>query len=477
MIFKIKIVLVYIVLSGLTYSASAQNIFSWEKWLGDTNTYESGHSVKQFPDGSIYILGHGADTLNNALTTLTKLDSLGNVLWLKRYGNVLGNPIGAEHLIITKDNKLVTVGVIYQQNGDSDYLLSKLDTSGVIIWQNLKGNTHRTEFLMNVEQTADFGYIACGYISQLDLLGNDIFVVKYNVLGDVEWTKQYGGTLNDVGNAVHQSADGNYVIAGETKQTNIDNYLIKLDASGTKIWDLVIGDNNENGNLGFIINTDGDFILVGESTTVANPYFDIYLVKVSAAGLLLWTKYIGGQGTDAGFSIVQNSTKEYIITGYSNSYDNTKQIKVMVCKTDSLGNEIYTNYYGGDNINIGYEIIPSTTGGCLIVGFSLIANDNQTYLLKINEDAVTSIEGYENVAPQTITLSPNPSSKELYIGTDSFIYSYTIYDAQGNKICEGSKVNSTKKLEIDISSFSEGLYFINIYSETGLSVGKFVKVN
>ena len=250
-----------------------------------------------------------------------------------------------------------------------------------------------------------------------------------------------------------------------------------MDASGTKIWDLVIGDNNENGNLGFIINTDGDFILVGESTTVANPYFDIYLVKVSAAGLLLWTKYIGGQGTDAGFSIVQNSTKEYIITGYSNSYDNTKQIKVMVCKTDSLGNEIYTNYYGGDNINIGYEIIPSTTGGCLIVGFSLIANDNQTYLLKINEDAVTSIEGYENVAPQTITLSPNPSSKELYIGTDSFIYSYTIYDAQGNKICEGSKVNSTKKLEIDISSFSEGLYFINIYSETGLSVGKFVKVN
>ena len=201
------------------------------------------------------------------------------------------------------------------------------------------------------------------------------------------------------------------------------------------------------------------------------------MVKVSAAGLLLWTKYIGGQGTDAGFSIVQNSTKEYIITGYSNSYDNTKQIKVMVCKTDSLGNEIYTNYYGADNINIGYEIIPSTTGGCLIVGFSLIANDNQTYLLKINDDAVTSVERYENAANQTLTISPNPSSKELNIGSDSFIYSYTIFNAQGNKISEDSKATSLKKIEIDISSFSEGLYFINVYSEKGLSVGKFIKVN
>jgi hypothetical protein len=458
--------------TSICANMSAQNISRWEKWFGDTTRYESAHSLKQFPDGSIYVLGHAADSANNPLVSLSKLDSTGTLLWVKKFGNSTGNPIGGEHLIITKDNKLVTIGALYQGN-DIDELLTKLDTSGNILWQNLHGDVHKIEYPTYVEQTTDFGYIACGYTSQANLAGNDILVLKYAANGDLEWWKEFGGNSNDVGNMIHQTADGGYVLSGDTQQATLDNYVLKLDASGTKSWDLVVGDGNANGNLGLLVNTEGNYILVGESTTVADPDFDIYMVKVSATGNLLWAKYIGDSGADAGFSVVENASKEYIITGYSNSYDSSKPIRILVCKTDSLGNARSMNYLGSAEVNIGYEIIPSVTGGCLIAGFSLVNGNDQGYVANINEAAITSIpKGSKTNA--SFDVFPNPVTDNLQI-TGSPINTYSIFDASGNVVMENKKNKAVT--EINISGLPDGVYLIRVDAAEKTCTRKFIKTS
>lgn len=91
------------------------------------------------------------------------------------------------------------------------------------------------------------------------------------------------------------------------------------------------------------------------------------------------------------------------------------------------------------------------------------------YALKFKRN--NNLGSAEFIEPKT-TIYPNPVSNTLFISSEnSVIDSVTIYSLTGKKVFEDSKgLNS-----IDVSNLSKGMYFMEIFSEAGKTMKKFIK--
>jgi len=90
-----------------------------------------------------------------------------------------------------------------------------------------------------VQQTPDGGYIVVGYIDSFGAGDYDIFLIKTDANGNIQWAKTYGGTNDDGAYSVQQTSDGGYIVAGYTYSFgagSADLFLIKTNANGNIQW-------------------------------------------------------------------------------------------------------------------------------------------------------------------------------------------------------------------------------------------------
>ena len=207
----------------------------WSKTFGVTNRDE-GYSVQQTSDGGYIVTGWRT---NDGLY-LIKTDGNGNELWSYTYGGYgygKGNSVQQ-----TNDGGYIVTG----KNADLSIPLIKLNSNGLISWQtsfnflnvnDTHGNTHGSE----VEQTNDGGYIVIGQTGALQgsippLYDScDIYIVKFDILGNEEWYKAYNLSPFDKGNSVKQTTDGGFILCGWGSfygQIQRDIILIKTDDQG-----------------------------------------------------------------------------------------------------------------------------------------------------------------------------------------------------------------------------------------------------
>ncbi len=135
--------------------------------------------------------------------------------------------------------------------------------------------------------------------------------------------KAIGGKNDDRGVSLIQTSDGGYAITGSTKSFGAggyDVYVVKLDAKGNLQWTKTIGGpDREEGN-SLIQTSDGGYAIAGYTTSFGAGGYDVYVVKLDAKGNLQWTKTIGGPGTEEGRSLIQTSDGGYAIAGSTTSF-------------------------------------------------------------------------------------------------------------------------------------------------------------
>jgi hypothetical protein len=208
------------------------------------------------------------------------------------------------------------------------------ETPPGIAWERMLGGTARDE-AHSVQQTADGGYVLLG-CSMSSASGNvtdttnggsyngDFWLVKTNAAGTVQWQNLLGGSREEDGHSVQQTADGGYIAFGSTNSgmtgdvsdtnrgSNFNDYwLVKLNPAGAKQWDRVLGGPGPDDGRCVQQTLDGGYILVGDSSSntggdvndTRHGDEDIWVVKVNATGVIQWQNLIGGSSTDRGYSV------------------------------------------------------------------------------------------------------------------------------------------------------------------------------
>jgi hypothetical protein len=291
--------------------------------------------------------------------------------------------------------------------------------------------------------------------------------MKTGALGDSVWAVMVGGVDNDYSDAVHELADGTFLVTGDTRSQGFGGYdveLTRLDANGSPLWDFPYGDQFQNGCQGVFLNSSGKYISFGETVIFNNSPFDFYLEQIDTSGGSNWRQTFGGANADAIFSIVEMPDKGYLFTGYSNSY-NTGPLNLAVGKTDSLASLQWVRVYGGPGIDIGYEVIHAVDGGVLVAGSTIDSTDfdGQYYLLHLDDAGLMS--GIAPVLPVSagITLFPNPCSGtfRLQSKVDLAGALLRVYTAQGKLVYEQRLIAKNDEIELGENT-APGIYFAEV---------------
>jgi hypothetical protein len=511
----------YILLSELAFS-QALNI-EWQKCLGGTWN-ETAYSVTQTPDGGYISVGttysiDGDITLNHGSMDLwvQKVNSSGILQWQKCYG-------GSQDefgfcIITTSDGGYLISGATCSFDGDVignhtssagywDAWLIKISSTGTIQWQKCYGGTG-SEYANSVIQTTDGGYIFTGscQLNNGDVTGNhgneDIWCVKVNSSGVLQWQKSFGGSGDERGCQIKATSGGGFIICGWTvsfngdvigNHGNKDAWILKLTSTGTLQWQKCFGGSNVETADGISLTTDGGYIFVGQSNssngdvTLNNGNQDVWAVKISNTGVLQWEKSYGGTNTDYANKILQTTDGGYILSANTNSNNinvtglHQSGFDVWLLKINSIGTLIWQKCYGSYSNDYVYDIQITTDGGLILAGNAKTNTGDvsgyhgglsDTWLVKLSEN--NSTNSVTEALKDKFYISPNPITSTFTInGIESIdnIISINLTDINGKIV---------KKMELDMLTFNiqeinSGVYLLVINTRVSTETKRIIKL-
>ena len=294
----------------------------------------------------------------------------------------------------TADGGYVMVGVTYSYGaGQSDVYLVKTDALGNMEWQQALGGSDY-DCGHAVQQTTDGGYIVIGDTNSYGAGQSDAYLVKADALGNMEWQQTFGGSDYDCGHAVQQTADGGYIVTGETHSYGAgqsDVYLIKTDALGNMEWQQTFGGSDYDGAFHVRQTTDGGYIIGGATNSYGAGLCDFYMVKTDALGNMEWQQTFGGSDWDDGLTAEQTADGGYVMVGETYSYGEGGG-DVYLVKTDALGNMEWGQTFGDSDWDVAFSGQQTTDGGYIMAGltYSYGAGQSDAYLVKA--DALGNME-------------------------------------------------------------------------------------
>lgn len=175
---------------------------------------------------------------------------------------------------------------------------------------------------------------------------SDLILIKFNSLGEREWSKTYGGSEDDRGHSLVQLTDGSYALLGYSMSADIDatenegqhdNWVIRVDATGTILWERSFGFSGHDHAYNIIATKDGGLLFNGfldvtssegqgasskaQMNSARHGVGEFWVHKIDLEGNIEWRYYFGGTNNDRSYDAVETSQGNYIVVGTSESND------------------------------------------------------------------------------------------------------------------------------------------------------------
>lgn len=383
-------------------------MISWQKSFGGS-LYDKAQSVIELENGDLVIAGNSQSN-NNDLNFnygmfdwwIVKLNKNGNLIWKKTLGGTLEDYV--RQIIKTPDGGFLCIGETQSNNGDVtgyigsiDFWVVKIDPSGNIIWQKCYGGTG-----------IDRGYASCttndgnfliagitesGYPHIENNKGiSDYLVIKIDPNGNTIWQKTYGGSNVDDCTGIKKTADGGFVLCGNSRSSDgevglnkgeLDVWVLKIDENGIIQWQITLGGSKSDFANTIIEDKNGNFLIAGEtysfdydavenhSNEISRDYF---IIKLNNQGQKIWVRCYGGSDNDYARGIIETNSDEYVIIGESYSNDGQAPYKkgsadfwLIKIKPEN-GDLIWQKKYGSDGHDEPNDLILSRDNDFITVG-------------------------------------------------------------------------------------------------------------
>jgi hypothetical protein len=264
------------------------------------------------------------------------------------------------------------------------------------------GNSVVTDATGNVYVTGNFSSpaIIFGTYTLTNVNNNDVFLVKYDPLGNVLWARSGGGIYDDIGWGVAADANGNVIITGSFFSPTIvfdtytltsagggDIFVIKYDQTGNIIWAKNEGGTSNDNGFGIAIDASNNIIITGAfkstplisgtSTLTCSGADDLFVIKYNAAGNTIWAESAAGTGNDQGNGVAVDVSGNIFVTGffYSSSFaiqnytlTSAGSNDFFVIKYNAAGSALWTKAGGGAFNDFGYAVACDVSGNVIVTG-------------------------------------------------------------------------------------------------------------
>ncbi|RJP79235.1 MAG: hypothetical protein C4524_05585 [Candidatus Zixiibacteriota bacterium] len=350
--------------------AGAQSLagITWECGFGGSGT-EQGCAIQVTADGG-YIIGGWTDSFGagGADACLVKLDRSGVLVWQAAFGGPLDDY--GQSVQQTQDGGYILGG--YTQSygtGDYDMYMIKTDASGNCVWQKTFGGSDY-DVCRSVQQTRDGGYILGGDSRSFGF-DCDMYLVKTDSRGELEWQAASGDPENDYCLTVQQTPDGGYLQGGDcevwtgTRRYDWDMCLRKTDDQGRLEWRKTYGGPFNDGCRAVQMTRDGGWILAGDSSPGPGCAFDAFLVKVDSRGQRQWQRTYGSPEWDEAHAVIQTQDGGYLLAGCSEWFGD---FDAYLVKTDPAGRPLGESLVGGPDHECAYALLEPVPGAWLVAG-------------------------------------------------------------------------------------------------------------
>lgn len=418
----------YTVLGSLYYGTDLGFLMINVSTSGDTLKtvrYDgSGTSFFTGEDGKIIVTG-----AKEGKMLMMKLDVDFNPIWVNFPAMSYAAGTSACKL---NDNGYCFVGKFSLHQYWYKYLyVVKTDDDSHIIWERYYGGAGDDPDAQSVTETPDGGMLICGSFKMKNDGSVNLGMMKISASGDSLWMKNYCRTDQSRGYVILPVNPDGYFLAGTDQPDSgpIELYLVRIDEGGDTLWTRHYPGIKDVQALGAARTSDGGYVVAAtrEIDTVNGP--DLFLIRFNEHGDTLWTRPIGGPGTQSGRSVQETADGGFIVTGYGKR-DDMSGSAIYLIKTDSLGN--YT---------------PNSI-------------DNKTVILP------------------DIRIFPNPSNGIFRILVSGHADKIEVSDMRGNTIKSlVYKPECEAGYTLNLEMMPAGIYLLRVYSQEGISVNKIIKIH
>jgi hypothetical protein len=244
-------------------------------------------------------------------------------------------------------------------------------------------------------------------------------VIAFANTAQTAFFKSYGGDGNDYGENIIYCLDSGFIAIGGTESYGnglMDLYLIKTDSIGNVEWHKTFGGPNIDFGKSIVQTSDSGFIACGYSNSW-NMNYDILIIKVDKNGNHEWTKNYGGDDWDFGHCIIESNTNpnELFIVGQTYSYGEGDG-DAFLFKINQQGDSLSMKTFGGSQKDSYSSLIEDHTGNIYCVGAHTVNNEEKLWISKINANMDTIWNYHSDTTSSTGKSITKIGNKLIYCG-------------------------------------------------------------
>ena len=363
-------------------------------WILGIKTYgtedvEVAHWVIQTSDNGFAVGGYTKDVTAEEYDRdflLVKTDANGKMEWNRTYELMRYDMIGG--FVETSDGGFAIAGE------SSRVWLMKTDETGKITWKQTYGSGDVGGRPYSIIETPDGKFVIAGSTWTVGEGGTNVWLVKTDQSGNMEWNQTYSTDGGDRANSVIVTSDGGFALAGTGWSTNSSSYdfwLIKTDETGRAQWNRTYNyKKNYWSDANFVFETDKQgFVVAGiVRFPMPLPFSHFWVIKTDAYGNVKWTKTYAEKEHEKINAITATSDGGYTMAGYWGTEDSEN---FMLMKIDSAGNVKWKKINGGPETDVAYSVIETSDGCYAIAGKTQSFGNGETDFMIIKSDEMGNI--------------------------------------------------------------------------------------
>jgi hypothetical protein len=363
----------------------------FQRLLGTRNN-DSFSSIIPLTSGDCIVTGTTVRTGNSSDIYITRIDTSGNVIWENTYGGI-GNEDNSVSCINSNGNIVIAASSLSYNGGrDLDIFLFEIDTNGVVIWSRNYGkgtNTSRLDEIPRKVTLSPTGLIVCATIGTPGSNSPDVLALEVSNNGrTINWQNQIGITtgFGDIPSSIIPNQSGGYIMVGGSfsSQTSYDQVIWRLNGNGSLRSSIAYGSANNENAQDIRQLSNGDIIVMGNFRNLSGNGLEFSLSSIRPNNTFNWIRTYGDNNNrdERAYGFVQ-TRNGYTFCGYTNG---NSMNDILFVWTDSQGRLLGNASIGGSGKEESSAIVQNSNNSFTIAGVSSSggAGLDDCYLVRTN---------------------------------------------------------------------------------------------